>query len=53
MHTDYQTLTNRQVQSPKGTIFRAQAVKPAYYQIPLCPQDRPYTAFESDGKIYR
>ena len=27
-------------------------LKSAYYQIPLCPADRPFTAFEADGKLY-
>ena len=28
-------------------------LKSAYYQIPLCPADRPFTAFEADVKLYQ
>ena len=28
-------------------------LKSAYYQIPLCPADRSYTAFEADRKLYQ
>ena len=28
-------------------------LKSAYYRIPLCPADRPFTAFKADGKLYQ
>ena len=37
----------------KGTIFSTLDLKSAYYQLPLCPEDRPYTAFEACGKLYQ
>ena len=36
----------------KGTVFSTLDLKSAYYQLPLCPEDRPYTAFEACGKLY-
>ena len=37
----------------KGTVFSTLDLKSAYYQLPLCPEDRPYTAFEACGKLYQ
>ena len=37
----------------KGTIFSTLDLKSAYYQIPLCPDDRQFTALEADGKLYQ
>ena len=28
-------------------------MKSAYHQIPLCPEDRQFAAFEADGKLYQ
>ena len=33
-------------------IAKGTDLKSAYYQLPLCPEDRPYTAFEACGKLY-
>ena len=37
----------------KGSVFSTLDLKSAYYQIPLCPADRPFTAFEANGKLYQ
>ena len=37
----------------KGTVFSTLDLKSAYYQLQLCPEDRPYTAFEACGKLYQ
>ena len=37
----------------KGTVFSTLDLKSAYSQIPLCPEDRPYTAFEADGQLHQ
>ena len=37
----------------KGTIFSTLDLKSAFYQIPLCPEDSQFTAFEADGKLYQ
>ena len=37
----------------KSSVFSTLDLKSAYYQIPLHPHDRPYTAFEADGKLYQ
>ena len=29
----------------KGTVFSTLDLKSAYYQLPLCPEDRPYASF--------
>ena len=34
-------------------MFSTLDLKSAYHQIPLCPADRPFTAFEADGKLYQ
>ena len=36
----------------KSSVFSTLDLKSAYYQIPLHHADRPYTAFEADGKLY-
>ena len=35
----------------KWNVFGILNLKSAYYQIPLYPADRPFTAFEADGKL--
>ena len=37
----------------KGSVFSTLDLKSAYYQLPLCAEDRPYTAFEACGKLYQ
>ena len=37
----------------KWNVFSTLDLKSAYYQIPLCPADRPFTAFEADGRLYQ
>ena len=37
----------------QGHVFSTLDLKSAYYQIPLCSADRPFTAFEADGKLYQ
>ena len=34
-------------------VFSTIDLKDAYYQIPLCEGDRPYMAFEANGKLYQ
>ena len=36
-----------------GTVFSTLDLKSAYYQLSLCPEDQPYTAFEACGKLYQ
>ena len=36
-------------QIAKGSVYSTLDLKSAYYQIPLPPEDRPYTAFEACG----
>ena len=40
-------------QIAKGSVYSTLDLKSAYYQIPLPPEDRPYTAFEACGKLYQ
>lgn len=45
---------NEQVgQIANYSVFSTLDLKSAYYQIPLCHADRPYTAFEADGKLFQ
>jgi len=37
----------------KGTVFSTLDLKSAYYQIPLHPDDRPFTVFEAGSKLYQ
>ena len=37
----------------KGSVFSTLDLKSAYYQIPMHHEDRPYTAFETGGKLYQ
>ena len=37
----------------KGTIFSTLDLKSAYCQIPLYSEDRQFTAFEANGKLYQ
>ena len=37
----------------KWNVFSTLDLKSAYYQIPLCLADHPFTAFEADGKLYQ
>ena len=37
----------------KNEIYSTLDLKSAYYQIPLAPEDREYTAFEANGKLYQ
>ncbi|GCB61564.1 hypothetical protein scyTo_0004120 [Scyliorhinus torazame] len=33
-------------------VFSTVDLKPAYHQLPIHNADRPYTAFEADGRLY-
>ena len=35
----------------KASVFSTLELKSAYYQLPLHAEDRPYTAFEAEGKL--
>ena len=35
------------------TVFSTLDLKSAYYQVPINPDDRKYTAFEADGNLYQ
>ena len=37
----------------KCSVFSTLDLKSAYYQVPLSVEDRPYTAFEAEGKLYQ
>ena len=37
----------------KESVFNTLDLKYVYYQIPLCSADRPFTAFEANGKLYQ
>ena len=37
----------------KCSMFNTLDLKSAYYQVPLSVEDRPYTAFEAEGKLYQ
>ena len=37
----------------EDTVFSTIDLKLAYHQVPLSPADRPYTAFEVNGKLYQ
>ena len=37
----------------KGTVFSTLNLKSVNYQLPLCPEDRPYMAFKTCGKLYQ
>ena len=37
----------------KCSVFSTVDLKSAYYQVPLSVEDRPYTAFEAEGQLYR
>ena len=37
----------------KGAVFGTIDLKSTYYQLPLCPEDRPYKAFEACGMLYQ
>ena len=36
-----------------GKVFSTLDLKSAYYQIPLSEKDKPFTAFEANGKLYQ
>ena len=40
-------------QIAKGSVHSTLDLKSAYYQIPLPPEECPYTAFEACGKLYQ
>ena len=40
-------------QIAKGSVYSTLDLKSTYYQIPLSPEDCPYTAFEVCGKLYQ
>ena len=40
-------------QLAKCKWFSTLDLKSAYYQVPLAKEDRAYTAFEADGKLYQ
>ncbi|XP_059844624.1 uncharacterized protein LOC132404485 [Hypanus sabinus] len=33
-------------------VYSTIDLKSAYHQLPICPEDRPYTAFEAGGRLY-
>ena len=35
------------------SVFSTFDLKSAYYQIPICNSDKPYTAFEASGRLYQ
>ena len=35
------------------TVYSTFDLKSAYHQVPICEVDRPYTAFESGGRLYQ
>ena len=37
----------------KGSVVSTLDLISACNQIPLCPADRPFTAFEANGKLYQ
>ena len=37
----------------RGKVFSALDLKSAYYQIPLFEKNKPFTAFEANGKLYQ
>lgn len=37
----------------KYKVFSAIDLKDAYYQVPIRDEDKPFTAFEADGKLYQ
>ena len=37
----------------KGVIYSSIDLKSAYHQVPLSPTDRPFTAFEADGRLFQ
>ena len=53
---DAYTLPNNDEQIAKiakASVFTTLDLKSAYYQLPLRAEDRPYTAFEAEGKVYQ
>ncbi|XP_072098229.1 uncharacterized protein [Mobula birostris] len=34
-------------------VYSTIDLKSAYHQLPICREDRPYTAFEADGRLYQ
>ena len=37
----------------KASVFSTLDLKSAYYQLPLHAENRPYTEFEAEGKLYQ
>ena len=37
----------------QASVFSTLNLKSAYYQLPFHAEDRPYTAFEAEGKLYQ
>ena len=37
----------------KCSVFSTLDLESAFYQVPLSVEDRPYTAFEAEGKLYQ
>ena len=50
---DAYPLPNIDEQIAKASVFSTLDLKSAYYQLPLLAEDRPYTAFEAEGKLYQ
>ena len=37
----------------KSAVFGTLDLKSAYYQLLMCPEERPYKAFEACGQLYQ
>ena len=46
-------IDNQLAEIAKAAVFSTLDLKSVHYQIPLHPDDRPYTAFEAAGKLHQ